>query len=65
MSAPGGSLTLDDHIVPCLRALCDNRFYGHVTLTFEHGAIKEMDVNQKMRLPDQLRAFIKSLLSGR
>jgi hypothetical protein len=64
MKGQGGTLTLDDQIVPFLAALSDDHFYGVVTLTYHNGIIKEVDVHEKYRLAEQVRRAVKRLLLG-
>lgn len=58
----GGALTIRGDIVPTLEAFAHAKGYGEITLTFEAGEVKQVEVRESMRLPDQLRVLVKRLL---
>jgi len=56
------ALSIEAELVPLLRAAEHARFYGRIALTYERGTVFDIEINQRMRLRDQVRLVIKRML---
>ena len=55
-------LTVTGDVLPLLRAVEQAAFYGTITLQFEDGCAKDIEIRQRMRLRQQVRMVIKRLI---
>ncbi len=58
-------LRFDAEVLPALAACEASSFYGKTIITWEAGKVVEFEAQQRIRLPDQLRLFIRRLLGGK
>jgi hypothetical protein len=58
----GIALTFERDVLPVLAAYQTSRLWGHVTIAFEDGRIVNLDVFEKMRWSEQVKAWLRRLL---